>query len=113
MAKRPDIFSGNLFEKPENPNVPEILQPRKGGKPGEMVDSKGIIYDRAGNVIGEEPSKELLKALEAVRAAHPGENIAPDDPEVQHYVRRFRLEAKQAERARKRREREKRKQKTL
>ncbi len=103
MHKRPDVFSGNLLEGPENPNAPEILRPRKGGKPGELVDRKGTVYDKGGNPIGEEPSKELARALELMRRMHPGEDIQLSDPEVQFYVRKFRAEAEQAEKEQKRR----------
>ena len=94
MQKGPDMFSGELFETGQNPERAEVLQPALEGKPGDMVDKDGNVYDAKG-LKREKQSPHLERALALVRKMHPHEAdmIGPDDGEVQHYLRKFKREA--------------------
>jgi hypothetical protein len=89
MARK-DRFSGNFFETPENPKVPELLQ---RNSENEVVDHEGNVYDELGNITREAPSDYLKKALEIVRKTYP--NAEANHPLVQHYVDQLKAKKKQ------------------
>jgi hypothetical protein len=72
MAKK---FEGNFHESPAQKEIPFPPDPRSGlswNEEGELVDSKGNIYDKNGeNIIGEAPSQEFLAELEKMRGRYP------------------------------------------
>ena len=106
MGKRPDLFSGRLEfpgDEPQNPNVPELLQPHVGGKPGELIDGDRNIYDATGRQIGEEYTDEELgwhdRALKMVQKERPGENVDLHNEKVEFYYRQIRHNAQEAKTA--------------
>jgi hypothetical protein len=94
MGKGPDAFSGFLkFPDDElrNPNPPELLKSRPGGRSGESVDSAGNVYDERGNLIREMPDPYFMKALALLHAKRP--DVPEDDlmPQARIEARMMRI----------------------
>ncbi len=87
--KRPDLFSGFLFDTGKNQNRAEILQ-KNPEDPNTLIDKKGNVYDLKGNLIREKLDEITQQAWEFVKKNYPEyPDIKPNDPLVQFYRRQF------------------------
>ncbi len=96
MMHGPDVFSDSFFKEGQNPNPPELLQPRVGGSHGESVDKDGNVYDDKGNLIREAPNTDpdLIRARDLVRKTKNDPTIGFGDELVRAYAREFRRQRK-------------------
>lgn len=95
MPRRPDLFSGNLFEQ-DRPPQGEILKPIGDGT-DNLVDQEGNLYNSAGELIAKKSDPLLAKALELVREKYP--NAKPSDELVQVNFRRLKAKEEEGEKS--------------
>lgn len=75
MPDRPDLLTEDLFPEDPHSNA-EMLKPLGNET---FVDSRGNIFDKDGNKIGEQHSPEMQTVMDNLRAKHPEYSNVPDD----------------------------------